>query len=52
MNSFLNITEVIIIFLISVTTLIFNPPIPLLAIPFMFIIFIRTVFILIERMNE
>ncbi len=44
----LRIIELILIFVIGVITLIFSPPIPLLGIPFVIIIGMRSVFMILE----
>ena len=48
MGTMQDMLEITLIFIVSILTMIFNPPIPLLAIPFMIIIFIRTICIILE----
>ena len=48
-NSFLHITELIFIFIVGVTTILFNPPLPLLAIPFLLILTARTIFNILDK---
>ena len=47
-NIALNITEILIMLGISSATLVINPPLPLLAIPFLLIITSRTIFFSLE----
>ena len=44
----IRLTEFILLLLIGIITVIFNPPLPLLSIPFIVIIAIRNIFILLE----
>jgi len=45
----LNIAEISITFLIAIVTIISQPPLPILAIPFIMIITMRTIFSLLEK---
>ena len=44
----LRVTELLLILAIGIVTLIFNPPLPLLGIPFVTIIWMRSIFSTLE----
>lgn len=50
-KSKLRVIELIIMFVVGTITMIFSPPIPLLAIPFVFIIGMRSVFMTLEDLE-
>jgi len=45
----INALEITLIAIIGILTILFNPPLPLLTIPFILIMFIRTICILLEK---
>ena len=47
-KTMINAIEITLIAMISILTFIFNPPLPLLAIPFMLIITIRTICMILD----
>jgi hypothetical protein len=49
MDTKLHIIELLLILLIAIVTVITQPPLPLLAIPFLIIITMRTIFGMTER---
>jgi hypothetical protein len=48
-KTMINALEITLIAMISILTMIFNPPLPLLAIPFMLIITMRTICMTLDR---